>query len=62
VLTLIGPPGVGKTRLALQVASDMHEAFRDRAAFVPLAQVHEPTLVVDSVAHAQGCVSCRQTR
>ena len=39
LVTLTGPGGVGKSRLALQVATDLHAAFPDDVVFVPLAAV-----------------------
>ena len=39
LVTLTGPGGVGKTRLALEVARTLEDEFRDRAWFVPLAAV-----------------------
>jgi predicted ATPase/DNA-binding CsgD family transcriptional regulator len=52
LLTLVGPGGVGKTRLSLQVAAAMEETFADGATFVPLAAVHDAKLVGDAIAQA----------
>lgn len=52
LLTLIGPPGVGKTRLALQVADAAQEKFRDGACFVALAPVSDADRVLPAVAQA----------
>ena len=52
VVTVAGPGGVGKTRLALEVA---RRAARDRVvAYVPMAAVADPHLVVGTVANALG--------
>src|SRR5215212_2020164 len=50
LLTLTGPGGVGKTRLALEAAARLDSAFADGALFVPLAAVPEPALVASAIA------------
>ncbi|MFF0453163.1 LuxR C-terminal-related transcriptional regulator [Nocardia africana] len=52
VLTLLGPGGVGKTRLSRQVGATMARAFPDGVWLVELADVHDPDLVTLSVAEA----------
>lgn len=52
LLTLIGSGGIGKTRLALQVAEEMQGLFKDGVCFVNLAPVNEASLVANTIAHA----------
>ncbi len=54
VLTLTGPGGVGKTRLALRIAADLAADFANGVAFVDLAPIRDPTLVVPAIAQALG--------
>jgi len=54
LLTLTGPSGVGKTRLALQLIQDLAPDFTDGAAFVALAPIHDAALVPGVVAQALG--------
>lgn len=54
LLTLIGPGGIGKTRLALEVARDAVGDFPDGVAFVPLAPLSDADLVVPTTAQTLG--------
>ena len=54
LVTLTGPGGTGKTRLALQVAADLVDAFPNGVFFVPLAPIFDPMLVVPAAAEALG--------
>ncbi len=54
MLTLTGAPGVGKTRLALALGSDVLEEFTHGVCFVPLAPISDPELVISAIAHALG--------
>jgi predicted ATPase/DNA-binding SARP family transcriptional activator len=54
LVTLTGPGGTGKTRLAIQTAHELAAAFRDGAAFVGLAPLRDPDLVSAEIASALG--------
>ncbi len=54
LVTLIGPPGIGKTRLSLQVANDLLSDFADGIFFVPLAPITDLSLVAPTVAQTLG--------
>ncbi|HEU5098807.1 MAG TPA: LuxR C-terminal-related transcriptional regulator [Roseiflexaceae bacterium] len=54
LLTLTGPGGVGKTRLALEVMADYAGEFVDGVRCVSLASIDDPALVVPTIAHALG--------
>ncbi len=54
LLTLTGPGGIGKTRLALEVAAILRPHYEDGAIFVDLAVVSEPSLVATAIARAVG--------
>lgn len=54
LLTLIGPGGVGKTRLAVDVGAQMMPSFPDGVFFVSLASVRDPALLISEIAQLFG--------
>jgi predicted ATPase/transcriptional regulator with XRE-family HTH domain len=54
LLTLVGPGGIGKTRLAIETASQMQDFFTDGVYFVPLAAVNSSRFIVPVIAEAIG--------
>ena len=54
LVTLTGPGGIGKTRLAVAVGERLQDRFAAGTAFVPLAAVTDPGLVLDGLARAAG--------
>lgn len=54
LLTLIGPGGVGKTRLLHHLLQRVTPAFFGSTAFVSMAAVEEPDLVLPAIVHALG--------
>jgi predicted ATPase len=54
LLTLIGPGGVGKTRLVLRAAEEQLGAFDDGVYWVPLASIASPELLASTIAQAMG--------
>ena len=54
LVTLTGPGGVGKTRLALQVANTIGDQFTDGVCFVELAALRDPALLLPALANALG--------
>jgi predicted ATPase/Tfp pilus assembly protein PilF len=54
LLTITGPGGIGKTRLALQVAANLLDDFADGVFFVSLASITNPDLVPATITQALG--------
>jgi len=59
LVTLIGPPGIGKTRLSLETARAALPHFQDGVFFVALAPLDEPALIGVTIAQALGYVGVR---
>ncbi|MEJ2512921.1 MAG: helix-turn-helix domain-containing protein [Anaerolineales bacterium] len=54
LLTLVGPGGIGKTRLAIEAASQIKNEFPDGVYFVPFASALSPRFMVPMIADATG--------
>jgi predicted ATPase len=61
LVTFTGPGGIGKTRLALQVAQELKEQFTGGVHFANLATIADPNLVPQVVAQACGVRSSAQS-
>ena len=54
LMTLVGPPGIGKTTLALAVAARLQPHYRDGAVFVPLAAIGDAPTMASTIGAAVG--------
>src|SRR5438876_5872390 len=54
LLTLTGPGGVGKTRVALQVATELLDDFAEGIYFISLAHIDDPALIISTLARTLG--------
>ncbi|HEV2457211.1 MAG TPA: adenylate/guanylate cyclase domain-containing protein, partial [Ktedonobacterales bacterium] len=54
LVTLTGPGGIGKTRLAIQIAAELVQDFADGVWFVRLSRLTDPALVVPTIAETLG--------
>ena len=54
LLTLVGPPGAGKTRLAIMAATELADRFTDGVVLVDLSPLREAALVPSSIGAALG--------
>ncbi|MBK7918519.1 MAG: tetratricopeptide repeat protein [Chloroflexi bacterium] len=54
LLTVLGPPGIGKSRLAIQAAQKLLDFFQGQVYFVALAGISDPALVMGAIAETLG--------
>jgi len=54
MVTLTGPGGIGKTRLAVQVAAELEDKFADGAVLISFAAIRDAALVAPTIAHSLG--------
>jgi non-specific serine/threonine protein kinase len=59
LISLTGPGGIGKTRLAMAVATEVADGFPDGVAWLPLAAITDPDLVLPGIARALGVAEGR---
>lgn len=59
LVTLAGPPGIGKTRLGLEAAREAAQQFHGGVFFVPLAGLDDPALIGPAVIEALGYVEAK---
>lgn len=52
LITLVGPGGIGKTRLAMEVACDQYNKYENGVAFVLMAGLNSPSLIIPAMANA----------
>ncbi len=62
LLTLTGPGGVGKTRLAIRAVDGLEADFPGGIAFVGLAAIRDPALVIPTIGHALGVADTASER
>ncbi len=62
LVSLVGPGGTGKTRLALQAAAEASEGMPDGVFWVPLAEMRDPNMVMSAIAEAVGVTSDLEAR
>lgn len=59
LITLMGPPGIGKTRLSLEAARTYASEFTDGVFFVALAPLDDPSLITSAIIQALGYVEAK---
>ncbi|HET9907571.1 MAG TPA: helix-turn-helix domain-containing protein, partial [Anaerolineales bacterium] len=59
LVTLIGPPGIGKTRLGIESAGTLLPNFPEGVFFVALAPLEDPAMIAQAVAQSLGYVGTR---